>query len=214
MRNLINACVLILAVTVLNAQAPVRQFPDVAGPAGASGVASLGWVSTTEGFIKQDGTDIQNLQAAVGSSTIGNAALDARMSKLEALALPLPIPPTTSADLTTFPVGPLTDIQQNIQFGVGMWNATAQGVQPAVLSAARSIALPLNHTLLSVTLESLTTNVTVQFIATSGETVTVSLIPGNIMTVNTGWTLVSGVITVKMTAGPATDLRLRALSYR
>lgn len=217
-RNLIFAAILILTVSVLNAQAPTRQFPDIATTSANQTIALLGYKGTVESYLTQDGTDIQNLQHAVAAPATGlldrMAALEARVALLEN-PVPPPPAPTTTESFTSLSTGPLTGIVSTIDWGVGMWNATAQGVQPAVLGVARSFVLPSNVTMTNITVECLTAQCVVNFAAASGDTTSTGiLLAGNVVVLNTSWTKASGKIGVTTPNSPATDVRILALSYK
>jgi collagen triple helix repeat protein len=95
-RNLIFPCILILAVSALNAQAPTRTFPDIITSQTNASIALTGYKSTVEGYLTQDGTDIANLQANIGAP--GTGVLD-RLAAVEAALKNLPPGPQG-------PVGP------------------------------------------------------------------------------------------------------------
>jgi hypothetical protein len=86
---------LLWAALGLVAQTPapgptVRQFPDWKTAATASGIAVNGEADNIEGYLKQDGVDIWNLQRTVGAT--GTGLLD-RMTAAETKLASLPPPP-------------------------------------------------------------------------------------------------------------------------
>jgi hypothetical protein len=225
-KNLVFACILVLAITVMNAQAPTT-----APPPAAVNLVSLNFTAVTNDSL-QTGADLQALltqaagnQNAIGAQgnatvayvtdpAIGNAALDARLKKLEAMLLPSTTPPNVF-DLTTLTAGPLTGMDKNgINWNSGQWIATAQGVQPAVQSSGRNFVVPGTAALTSLTIECLTTACQVKFTDAAGETVTSTVLtPGVAAVLPTKWTQPAGAVTVSMVAQAATDLRLRSVTF-
>lgn len=225
-RNLISAVFLSLTAIVLAAQAPTTAPP----PAQVIQVP-LDFSKVTADSL-QTGADLQALltQAAgnenalgaqgnatvlyVTDPTIGNAALDARLKKIEAIVTPAATP-AAPHDLTTLPIGPLAGVDANgISWSPGQWIATAQGVQPAVQSTGRNFGVPSSAVLTSITIECLTTACQVKFTDGAGEIVTSTVLtPGVISVLPTAWTKPAGAVTVSMVAQAATDLRIRSVTF-
>jgi len=212
-------CLAVLLAAAGEAQSPTRAFPDVATPSTAQSIAVYGWATTVQTYLAQDGTDIQNLQIAVTDPSSGLQALQSQINDLRAQLTATqgtaPPPPTTNQDLTGLPIGPLSGIVANIQWNTGQWNATAQGVQPAVQGASRNFVLPSGTTMTSVTIECLAQNCQMKFADSAGETVTSPVLsPGNITVLSTGYTKASGAVVVSMLADSALDVRLLAIAYK
>jgi hypothetical protein len=200
-------------------QSPTRTFPDVTTAQTNASIALLSYKGQVETFLIQDGTDIANLQVTVGAPTTGlldrMTAAEARLTKLEN-PTPPPPPTTTVVTLTGFPTAPLAGIFQNVDWGTGMWAMTPQGIQPAVLGQPRSFVLPATTTLVNIQLECLTTNCIVTLTDSVSETVTNGPNPlqaGNVIVLNTGWSKVSGKVTLSTASTPATDVRILSLSW-
>ena len=196
---------------------PTRVWPDVMTPGQAAAVADTAWVANTQGYLQQDGTDIWNLQQTVTSPTIGNQALEAQIVALQqqvaALTPVTPPPPVTVAiNLTTLTPGPLSGSVANIGWNTGMWTATANGVS-AVMQGSRNFVLPAGQTLLSVTIDCPTNACSGTFTDSAGETVGFSMSQGSITTLGTGWSKVSGAVSLQMISGPATGLLLQQMSW-
>lgn len=100
MRKLILISLLCI-VASLQAQAPTRTFPDVTTSQTNASIALTGYKSTLEGFVIQDGTDIQNLQQAVNDPKMGNAALYAAIQQI------LANPPAQGPPGPAGPAGPI-----------------------------------------------------------------------------------------------------------
>jgi hypothetical protein len=140
--------------------------------------------------------------------------LQARVAALEHPTPPVQTGPIT-VDLTTLPAGPLSGIVSTINWNSGMWTATAQGVQPAVLGqGSRNFVIPAGKVLASITIECLTQACSVKLTDANGNTFTSPVFgAGTINAVPTIWTAASGAVTLGTPISAATDLRIRSVTF-
>lgn len=149
---------------------------------------------------------------------------DQRLAALEA-AIKLLQNPVQSGpsiiDLTVLPIGPLTGVVPagGINWNTGEWNATAQGVQPAVLGqGTRNFVLPAGKVLANVTVICLNNPCQVKLTDTNNNALIApagggSFPPGVTSAVPTNWTMPSGAVTVGTPISSAADLRIRSVTY-
>jgi hypothetical protein len=192
---------LFVASLLVGQQTPqLAVYPDLVKSQTAASIDLTSYKSVIEGNVATTFQLEQNNAAAI-------AALAARVTALEQAP--------TAYDLTTLTVGALTGVDKNgINWNSGQWNATAQGVQPAVQTTGRNFVVPGTAVLPSITIECLTTACQVKFIDAAGEIATSPVLtPGASTVLPTGWTKPAGAVTVSMVAQAATDLRIRAVTF-
>ena len=140
MRKLLTIVISFIAVG-LAAQTtttpPVRTYPDIVTSQTNASIALSSYKSNLEGYVSQDGTDIWNLQAAIGAT--GTGLLD-RMAAVETAVKAIPAGPQGPPG-PAGPAGPLAapiELMLVIPYGSTGFSITSLGAQTEYPPAQRT----------------------------------------------------------------------------